>query len=145
MHEAGVVGAFLEAELSGGLQEGLGLDVAGDAADLAEHDVDVGARRASDGRLDLVGDMGNDLDRAAQVSAFPLPLQHRGIDLAAGVAGALGAGDAGETLVVPEVQVGFRAVVGQKDLAVLEGAHDAGIDVQIRIKLLHEDLVSAAF
>ena len=145
MHEAGVVGAFLETELPGGFQERLRLDVAGDAADFAENDVDVGARGASYGSLDLVGDVRNDLDGAAKVSSFPLPLQHGGIDLAAGVAGALGAGDAREALIVPEVEVGFRTVVGKEDLAMLEGAHDAGIDIEIRIELLHEDPVSAAF
>ena len=145
MHEAGVVGAFLETELTGGFQKGLGLDVAGDAAYFAKHDVDVRPRGASDGRFDLVGDMGNDLDGAAQVSAFPLSLENGGVDLAAGIAGALGAGDAREALIVAQVQVSFRAVVGQKDLAVLEGAHDAGINVQVRIELLHEDTVPAAF
>ena len=34
-----------------------------------------------------------------------------------------------------EVEVGFGAVVGDEDLAMLERRHGAGIDVQVRIQL----------
>jgi hypothetical protein len=38
---------------------------------------------------------------------------------------------------MPDVEIGFRAVVGHEDLAVLERVHGAGVDVQVRVKLLH--------
>ena len=41
----------------------------------------------------------------------------------------------GEALVVTEVQVGLAAVVGDEDLAVLEGAHRPRIDVDVRVEL----------
>ena len=41
---------------------------------------------------------------------------------------------AGEALVVAEIEIGFRAVVGDEDLAVLVRAHRARIDVQIGIE-----------
>ena len=50
----------------------------------------------------------------------------------------------GEALVVPEVEVGLRAVVGDVDLAVLVRAHRAGIDVDVRVELLQGDLVAVA-
>jgi hypothetical protein len=40
---------------------------------------------------------------------------------------------------VPEVEVGLAAVVGDEDLAVLERVHRAGIDVDVRVELLHRD------
>ena len=40
-----------------------------------------------------------------------------------------------EPFVVAEVEVGLRAVVGHVHLAVLEGTHRAGVDVQVRIEL----------
>ena len=49
-----------------------------------------------------------------------------------------------EALVVAQVEVTLMAVVGHKDLAMLEGAHRAGVDVEIGIHLLHRDLVAAA-
>src|SRR5205807_8483131 len=44
-----------------------------------------------------------------------------------------------ETLVVAEVEVRFGAVVGDEHLAVLERVHRPGIDVDVRIELLHRD------
>jgi hypothetical protein len=44
-----------------------------------------------------------------------------------------------EALVVPDVQVGLRAVVGDVDLAVLERVHRPGIDVEVGVELLHGD------
>jgi len=41
-----------------------------------------------------------------------------------------------EALIVAEIQVGLGAIVGDVDLAMLERAHGAGIDVQIRVELL---------
>src|SRR6185295_11535851 len=48
-----------------------------------------------------------------------------------------------EALVVAEVEVGLRAVVGDEDLAVLERAHRSRIDVEIRIQLLERHVQSA--
>ena len=42
---------------------------------------------------------------------------------------------AGEALVMPEVEIGLRPVIGDEDLAVLIRAHRARIDVQVRIEL----------
>ena len=41
-----------------------------------------------------------------------------------------------ESLVVPDVQVGLGAVLGDEDLAVLEQAHRPRVDVQVRVELL---------
>src|ERR1700760_3438697 len=50
-----------------------------------------------------------------------------------------------ETLVMPQVEVGFSAIVGDEHLAMLKGAHGAGIDVEIRIKFLQRYGKTAAF
>ena len=48
-----------------------------------------------------------------------------------------------KALVVAQVQIGLVAVLGHKDLAMLERTHGAGVDVQIRVGLLHRYLVAA--
>src|SRR4029450_8874533 len=45
-----------------------------------------------------------------------------------------------EPLVVADVEVGLAAVVGDEHLAVLEGVHRPGVDVDVRVELLHRDL-----
>ena len=44
-----------------------------------------------------------------------------------------------ETFVVPEVEVGLTAVVGDEHLPVLERVHRSRVDVDVRIQLLHRD------
>jgi hypothetical protein len=44
-----------------------------------------------------------------------------------------------EALVVTDVEVGLGAVLGDEHLAVLEGAHRARVDVQVRVELLGRD------
>ena len=51
--------------------------------------------------------------------------------------------NAGEALVVAEVEIGLRAVVGDEHLAVLIGAHRPGIDVEIGIELAQPDRIPA--
>lgn len=48
-----------------------------------------------------------------------------------------------EALVVAEVEVGLAAIVEDVCLAVLEGAHGPGVDVQVRIDLDGGDAESA--
>ena len=42
-----------------------------------------------------------------------------------------------------QIQVGFGSVLGDEDLAVLERAHGAGIDVDVRVELGQRDLEAA--
>src|SRR5205807_9850541 len=50
-----------------------------------------------------------------------------------------------ETLVVAQIEVGLVAVLGDEHLPVLEGAHRAGIDVDVRVELEEGDFDAARF
>ena len=52
-------------------------------------------------------------------------------------------GPAGEALVMTKIEIGFRAVLGDEDFAVLVGAHRPRIDVQIRVELAQPDAITA--
>ena len=78
------------------------------------------------GVLDLVGDVGNDLDGLAEIVAAALLGDDLLVDAAGGQIVVAGQLSVGEALVVAQVEVGLRAVVGDEDLAVLEGRHGAG-------------------
>jgi hypothetical protein len=142
VHVAGVVAAFLQTHLADRFQERKRLDVTHRATDF--DDRQVGAFGAApDVRLDLVGNVRNHLHRLAEILATPLLLDHRIVDLAGReVVAPLHAG-IGEALVVPEVEVGFGAVLGHEDLAVLERTHRSGIDVDVRVELEVGDLDAA--
>ena len=79
----------------------------------------------ADPRLDLVGDVRDDLHGVAEVLAAALLGDDRRVDLAGGDVGEPAQVAVEEALVVAEVEVGLGAVVGDEDLAVLERVHRA--------------------
>ena len=83
--------------------------------------------------------MGDDLHGATQIVPPALPVEHVPIDLAGGDGGVEGQVLVNEPLVVAQVQVGLRPVVGDEHLAVLIGAHGAGVHVEIGVQLLDLD------
>ena len=93
--------------------------------------------------LDLVGDVRDDLHGVAEVLAAALARDHLRVDLPGRDVRGLAELDVEEALVVPDVEIGLGAVVGDEDLAVLERIHRARIDVQVGVELLHHDAQSA--
>ena len=124
-------------------RNGHDLDVAHRAAHLDDHHVDLLGREVPDARLDLVGDVRDDLHGLAQVLAVALLADHLRVDRARGGVGRRLELDVDEALVVPEVEVGLAAVVGDEHLAVLEGVHRARVDVDVRVELDHRDAQAA--
>ncbi len=139
VQEEDVVAADVVAHLAGRLEERQRLDVADGAADLGDHHVDLVAAHGEHAVLDLVGDVRDHLDGVAEVVAAPLLGDHAGVDLAGRDVGDLAEVGVEEPLVVPDVEVGLGAVVGDEHLAVLERVHRPGVDVEVRVELLHRD------
>ena len=137
MDKEAVLPAHLQGDLPDRLQEGLGFDVADGAADLGDDHVGVGlTAHAVDEFLDLVGDMGDHLDRRAKVFSPALLVQHVPVDPAGGQVGPLVQILVDEALIVSQVQVGFGPVLGDVDLPVLVGAHGAGVHVDVGVQFL---------
>ena len=127
-------------ELADRLKERQRLDVADGAADLGDHEVDrLRLGDDQDPLLDLVGDVRDHLHGGTEVVAAPLALDHRVVDGAGGHVGGPRGVLVGEALVVAEVEVGLRPVLGDEDLAVLERAHRPRIDVDVGVELLQLD------
>ena len=101
-------------------------------------------RHAADPALDLVREVRDRLDRAAEIVAPPLAPDHLLVDLAGGHGAGPGEVLVDEALVVAKVEVCLGAVDGDEDLAVLIGRHGAGIDVEVGIELLDGDGEAAA-
>jgi hypothetical protein len=76
------------------------------------------------------------LDGRAEVVTAALAPDHGVVDRARGDVGCPGGVLVREPLVVAEVEVGLRPVLGDEDLAVLEGAHRPRVYVDVGIELL---------
>ena len=139
----GIGSAHLQSHLTDGLDEGLALHIADGAADLGDDHIRIGALPYPINKmLDLVGDMGNGLHGAAQIFAPTLLGDDIGVDLAGGQVGILVQILVDEPLVMSQIQIGLRAVLRHIDLAVLVGAHGAGVSIDIGIQLLRRHLQS---
>ena len=144
VHEEHIARVLLFLKLAGSFDERLGLDVADRAADLG--DDDVGVRLGSNAAqtfLDSLGHMRDDLHGSAEEVAAALARDKRLVDGTLREVGLARKGLVDEALVMAQVEVAFVAVVGNEDLAMLERAHGARIDVQVRVHLLHGHLVAA--
>ena len=138
--EHAVAAADVDGELADRLEERQRLDVADRAADLGDDDVRVlRLGEQLDAVLDLVGDVRDDLHGAAEVVAAALAADDRVVDPAGGDVRRARRVGVRVALVVAEVEVGLRAVLGDEHLAVLVGRHRARIDVDVRVELLQAD------
>ena len=144
MDEQAVARPLLKADLARGLKERLALYIAGRTADLGDDDVRTGVLAdLVDEVLYLAGDVGDDLNGLAEVLAAALTVEDIPVDLAGGKVRVAVEILIDEALIVPEVEIGLSAVLGDIDLAVLVGAHRAGVDVYIRVELLRCNLEAA--
>ncbi len=141
MNVDGVVARQIVLDLADRLEERQALDVADGAADLAQHEVEI-VVAVEDEILDRVGDVRDHLDGGAEIVAAPLLGENVLIDAPGGDVVRLGGGTPGEALVVAEVEVGLRAIVGHEHFAVLVRRHRSGIEIEIGIELAKPDLVA---
>ena len=131
-----VLPALFDRHLTYRLEEGLALDIADGAADLADENVDILVLHGVDAAFYLVGDVGYYLHRAAEVAALPLAVEDVPEYPARRDRGVAAQALVNKALIVTEIEVGLGAVVGDEHLAVLIRAHGAGVDVEVGVKFL---------
>jgi hypothetical protein len=86
--------------------------------------------------------MRDHLHGRAQIIAAPFLGDDCLVDAPLGDVVGLAGRDAGEALIMAEVEVGFGAVIRHIDFAMLIGRHRAGIDIQIGIELANAHTIS---
>ena len=138
----GMMPGQLVAELPDRLEERQALDITDRAPDLAQDEIEA-LVAFPDEILDRVGDVGNHLNGGAEIIAAPLLGEDLLVDATGGDVVVAGRRPAGEALVMAEVEVGLRTVIGDENLAVLVGRHRPGIDVEIGVELAQPYLEAA--
>ena len=144
MDNDGVVGAKVPLDLPYGLHKGQRLDVAYGAAYLGDYKIVLPAfSQQIDVSFDLIGDVGYHLHGFSQVLAFALLGDHIIIDASRGDVIGLAGGDVEKTLIMAQVQVGFRSVIGHVALPMFIGVEGPGVYINIGVKLLDGDRKAA--
>ena len=144
MDEQAVFIAQFDPHLAYGLQERLRFDITDGAADFNQGHVMPFAAQANHS-LDLIGDVRDDLDGRTEVFTLSLLADDVFVDLASGPVVHLAHGGADKAFVMAKIEIGFRAIIRDEDLAMLEWAHGAWIDVDIGVQLGQGHLEAASF
>ena len=87
--------------------------------------------------------MGNYLNGLAEVISSSLLSNHRFINLAAGQVIKAGKFPRGKSLIMTKIQVGLGSIIQNINFPMLEGAHRAGVYIEVGIKLLDSSGQSA--
>ena len=143
MNQRRIAGSELVTQLTHRFDEGQRLDVAHRTADLGNnHIVLLALRQQLNAALDFVRDMRNDLHGLAQVLALALLVDHALINLTGGHVVGMAGRNRSETLVMPQVEVGFRTVFGHVTLSVLVRIQGSGVDIDIGIQFLNRHRIA---
>ena len=136
MDDQGVFRTF-PLHLPNGFDVRQGLDVTHRASNLSDDEIVVvfGSQNL-DAALDLVGDVGNDLDGFAQVLPPTLFVNDALVNAACGDVVGLGCFHIQEPLIVAQIKVGFRPIHRDVTFSVLVWIQRARIHVDVGIQLL---------
>ena len=144
MEEQDILLTDIKTKLPDGFQKRQRLDIAHGSADLDDGQI-LALGDPADAVFDFLGDVGNDLHGSAEVLTAPLLGDDGLVNLSRRDAVLPFQIYIGEALVMAEVQVGLRPILGHEDLAVLKGVHRSGIHVQIGIHLHQSDIEASIF
>ncbi len=141
-----VISAFFVAHLPNRFQKRQTFDVADCAADFDDQNVRLfrfghGANR----HFYLVRNVRNDLNRLAEIIAAPFFFNDAQINSTARPIVRLRHLRVCKSLVMSQIQIGFRAVVRNVTFAVLKRRHRSRINIDIRIELHHLHFRAACF
>src|SRR5690349_16080580 len=138
MHIQNMLTAPIPTELADRLKKRKAFYVTDRAANFTNSDIKP-SRSSEDALFDFIGDMRNNLDRPAQVIAFAFTRDYRVIHLAGSESILATHVGRDVPLIMPKVEVGFSAVVGDVDLTVLKRIHRARIDIDVRVHFQQRD------
>ncbi len=129
-------------KLTYSFEERQAFDIADGAADFAQNEIDIVIAFA-DESLDGIGDVRDHLDGGTEIVAAPFLGDDVLIDATGRDIVLLVRRHAGEAFIMSKIKIGFRAVVGHINFAVLVGRHRAGVDIEIGVELAQADGISA--
>ncbi len=146
MNQNGIFMSHFMLKLADGFQKGLTFNVAYCASYLNNGNFCVFCGEISmKTAFDLVGDVGNDLNRTASEVAAPFFLKHAPVDFSGGHIRIFGEIFVNESFIMSQVQIRLRTVVCDEYFPVLNWIHGSWVNINVRVKFLHSDLIASCF
>ena len=146
MDQDSIVMADLMLKLADRFQKGLALNISHSAAYLDNGNLRIfGGEIAVKTTFDLIGNVGNHLNRAAAEIAPSFLLKYAPVYLSGGYIGVSGKAFVNKAFIVSQIQIRLCTVICHKYFAVLYRIHGAGVNINIGVEFLHCNLIPAGF
>src|SRR5437016_6030276 len=146
MNEHSILAPFFVAHLTNRFEKWQRFDVADRAANLDNQHVCFAVNCHRPNRfLNFVGDVRNDLNRFTEIIAAALFVDYREIYSPCSPVVSLRQMRVREALVMAQIEIGLRPIVGNEDFAMLKRRHRSRIDVDIRIQFHQRYSQTAGF
>ena len=146
MNIQGISRSNFQSDLPYGFKERLAFNVSNCASDLTDEDVRIIVPYCGiDEFLDLIGDVGNDLNRLAQIFSPAFLIQDIPVYSARGEIGISVQIFVDESFIVTEIQIGFSTVFGNEHFAMLVRRHGSRVNIDVGIKFLRGDFKASGF
>ena len=146
MHKCGVFAGKFVAHLAHRFKERLTFDVAHRATDLNQGNFCTSAfAEQMNSSFNFTGNVGNNLNGTTQIVTPPFTVDDFLIDLTCANRAGLFQTQITKTFVMSQVQIRFRAIVQDVNLAVLIRTQGARVDIKVWVKFLNSDIKSAGF
>src|SRR5258706_4221189 len=137
MQEKRVAESHVQGKFPDRLEEGQTLDIPRGPPNLSDNHIGFGSLgNLMDAILNFIRHMRDHLHGFAEIIAATLFIQNGLVNLAARQIVEPSELGLRETLVVTEIQIGFRAVIEDINFSMLKGTHGPRIDIEIRVELL---------
>ena len=146
VNEQAVFSAYVRGVLSDCFEKVRALDVAYRSADFGDNHVGFGNFGVlSDEFFRFVGYVRNYLNGLTEIFASSFLFENFGKYLARSEVGVFVEVLVDKSFVMPEVEIGFRAVLCHVNFAVLNGVHRSRVNVHIGVEFLSRDFVTSEF
>ncbi|VTM87308.1 Uncharacterised protein [Raoultella ornithinolytica] len=136
MHKQSMLATDFYRHLTDSFEERQGFDITDGTADFNQHHI-VTFTTGKHALFNRVSDVRDNLYGCAQIVTAALFTQNVGVNTTRGEVVAAAHFGTDEALVVTQVQIGFSAVFSNEHFPVLDWAHGARIDVDVRIQFHH--------
>ena len=134
MNEQAILSAYFQGHLTNGFDKRLALNITDGSTDFGNHYICIGFLSPHvDKMLNLIGNMRNDLNRLAKILALTLTIQNIPVNLTTGKIGVLIQILINKTLIMSQVQIRLRTVIGNENFSVLIWAHGSRVNVHVWI------------
>ena len=146
MNKDSILSAYFMLELTNGFQKRLTFDITYSSADFNDRDAHIRICEITvETTLDLIGNMRDDLYSTSTIVTTAFLLQYAPVNLTGGHVRVFIKTFIDKSFIMTQIKVCFSTIISDKNFTMLNRVHGSGVDIDIRIELLHSHFITTGF